>query len=136
MKINWIFYLLILGLLFVACDDDDDDDDVMENEITINILEPTEGETIALADCAEVHLHIEFTATVEMHEIEIELHPEDDVDDVIFEYDEHNHDLQIDFEQDVNLCDYAGQCFHLEVASYKDHDGNEKERADVEFCLE
>lgn len=134
MKIQWLFYLLILGLLFIACDDDDEND-AMENEITINILEPADGETIS--DCADVHIHIEVTASMENHEIEVELHPEDDVDDKIIAYDEHNHDEVIDWEQDVNLCSYAsGTCFHLEVAACKDHDCEEKERADAEFCLE
>lgn len=134
MKIKWIFYLLVLGLLFVACDDDDDDE-VTENQITITILEPADNEVIS--DCSDAHVHIEISASMENHEIEIEMHPEGDVDDKIIEYDEHNHDKEIDWEQDFDLCAYdSGTCFHLEVAACKDHDCEEKERAEVEFCLE
>jgi hypothetical protein len=139
MKTNFLYVLAILalGLSFTSCDDDDDDHDHDhgDNEITITIEEPTDGEVIT--ECDDVHVHIEITATDEIHDVEIVLHPEGDVDDKIIDYDEHSHESELDFDQDVNLCSYdAGQCFHLEVKVCKDHDCEETETAEVEFCLE
>ena len=55
----------------------------------------------------------------------------------IIDYDKHSHDQVITFEQDVDLCGYAaGTCFHLEVEACIDHDCEEKQTADVEFCLQ
>ena len=133
-KFNFYFLLSLLSFAFimVSCGDDEEEG---TNEITITIQEPTDGEVIA--DCADVHVHIDFDATVENHEIEILLHREGDVNDVALEYDEHDHDKSITFEQDVNLCDYpAGTCFHLEVAACVDHDCEEKTTAEAEFCLQ
>lgn len=132
-----LFGALVLGLTSCSDDDDHDHDDDPNNAITITIEEPMNDETIAMADCADVHVHIDFDASVENHEIEIVLHPEGDVDDKIIDYDKHDHDKNITFEEEVNLCDYpAGTCFHLEVVACVDHDCDNKETADVEFCLQ
>ena len=132
-KFYYLFAFALVGCLFItSCGDDDDDD---TNKVTITIEEPLDGSTIA--DCSEVHVHIEFEATEENHEFEIVLHPEGNVDDKIIDYDEHDHDKKIEFEQEVNLCDYpAGQCFHLEVVACEDHDCGEKATAEAEFCLQ
>lgn len=134
-KINfyYLFAFLTLGLLVTSCGDDDDDE--MTNQITITIEEPLNGETIT--ECSDVHVHIDFVATVENHEVEVVLHPEGDVNDKIIEYDKHDHDQTITFEQEVDLCSYAaGTCFHLEVKACVDHDCAESTTADVEFCLQ
>lgn len=121
----------------VACDKDDDDDHDHDNKITIEIEEPGDGENIAFADCADVHIHVHIDATVENHEVEIILHPEGDVSDKIIDHDMHGHDAEIVFEQSVDLCSYgAGACFHLEVMACLDHDCEEVEIAEVEFCLQ
>ena len=138
-KFYYLFAFLSLGLLFAGCNKDDDEmeEEPVVNQITITIEEPMDGENIAMADCAEVHVHIDFVASEENHEIEVVLHPEGDVDDKIIDYDEHDHDKEITFEQEVDLCSYAaGTCFHLEVAACVDHDCAEKETAEVEFCLQ
>jgi len=128
-KFYYLFAFVALGLLITSCGDDDD-----ENIITITIEEPIDGETIA--DCAEVHVHIDVDASIENHEIEILLHPEGDVDDKIIDFDKHEHDKEVKFEQEVDLCSYpAGTCFHLEVAACADHDCEKMGTADVEFCL-
>lgn len=128
-KFYYLFAFVALGLLITSCGDDDDD-----NKITITIEEPVDGETIA--DCADVHVHIDIDASVENHELEILLHPEGDVNDKILDSDMHEHDKEIKFEQTVDLCSYpAGTCFHLEVAACIDHDCETKETSDVEFCL-
>lgn len=130
--------LLILAfgaLLFTGCDDEDDDHMHGDNEITINILEPGPDEVVA--DASKVHIHIEVEASDENHNLEVVLHPDDDIDDKIIDFDQHSHDKVISFEQDVDLSDYpAGTEFHLEVEACKDHDCEEKEFADVEFSIQ
>ena len=133
---KFIYLILLTPLVFAisSCKDDDGDHD---NMITITIDEPVDGQNIPLADCAEVHIHVDIEASVENHELEIVLHPEGDVNDKIIDYDLHDHDKVISFTQEVDLCSYgAGACFHLEVEACIDHDCIEKARADVEFCLQ
>jgi len=138
MKILKTSYLLFLSLFIVSivgCTDDDDDHMHGDNEITITILEPAVNEVVS--DCSDVHIHVEIEATDENHEVEIVLHPEGDTSDKIIDFDEHNHDQKIVFEQDRDLCSYgATACFHLEVKACKDHDCEETVEADVEFCLQ
>lgn len=139
MKINTLLLLVFaLGALtFTACDNDDEDDTPTPagNEITIRILEPMADEVIA--DASEVHIHIEVEASDENHEVEIVLHPDGDLDDKIIDFDKHDHDQLITFEQDIDLSGYpSGTKFHLEVEAYKDHDGEEKEKADIEFSIQ
>lgn len=133
-KFKYILVFACLALFVFSCKDDDDSSDET-NQITITIEEPLDGETIA--DCSEVHIHVDVVASVENHEIEVILHPEGDTSDKIIDYDEHEHDQEIDFEQEVDLCSYeAGTCFHLEVFACVDHDCEEKAFAEAEFCLE
>lgn len=131
-KFHYLLPLFCLGLLITSCGDDPEDD---TNTITITVDEPLNDEVIT--DCADVHVHIDIEASIENHEVEIVLHPEGDVDDKIIDYDEHDHDKLITFEQEVDLCSYpSGTCFHLEVAACIDHDCEVRETADVEFCLQ
>lgn len=134
MSFKWLtLSFLSVMVLLSSCNKDDDDHD--DNEITISILEPTSGE--AFADASEVHIHIEIEATDENHEVEIKLHPEGDVNDLILDYDEHSHDQTIEFEQDLDLSSYpSGTEFHLEVEACVDHDCEETETADVEFSIQ
>lgn len=138
MKSINFFYLLLfvcLGVFISGCKDDDGDDPT--NTIAIEIEEPINDETIAMASCGDVHIHIDFVASVENHEVTVILHPEGDVNDKIIDYNEHAHDQTVNFEQEVDLCSYAaGTCFHLEVEACVDHDCEEMARADVEFCLQ
>jgi hypothetical protein len=127
--------ILVLGALFITACDNDDEDSHGNNEITINILEPGPDEVIANA--ADAHIHIEVEASEENHNVEIVLHPEGDLDDKIIDFDKHEHDQKIVFEQDVDLSGYpSGTEFHLEVEACKDHDCEEKEFADVEFSIQ
>jgi hypothetical protein len=134
-KFIYLLPVVLLALNLTSCKDDNDKEP--ENKITITIEEPIDGENIAMADCASVHIHVDFDATVENHEVEIVLHPEGDTSDKIIDYDEHDHDQKITFEQEVDLCSYAaGTCFHLEVVACTDHDCAEKTTAEAEFCLQ
>jgi hypothetical protein len=134
---KFIYLLVFSTLVFSVTSCGDDDGGEPENKITITIEEPMDGENIAIADCASVHVHVDFSATEENHEVEIILHPEGDVNDKIIDFDKHDHDKEITFEQEVDLCSYgAGACFHLEVEACADHDCAEKTTAEVEFCLQ
>lgn len=133
-KSYFLFAFLSFGFFMVGCEKDDDHDHE-DNEITILIDEPT-GD-VAMADCAEVHIHVDITATDENHNVELVLHPEGDVNDKILDIDKHDHDKEITIEQEIDLCSYpAGTCFHLEVEACVDHDCEEKTTADFEFCLQ
>ncbi len=130
-KFFYLFALAAFGLGLIGCSDDDDD----TNTITITIDEPVDGETIA--DCAQVQVHVDAVASDENHELIVVLHPEGNVSDKIIDYEEHTHDKEAHFEQEVDLCSYAaGTCFHLEVEACLDHDCAEKETAEAEFCLQ
>lgn len=129
-----------LSVFVTSCKKDDDDHDHdhdHNNVVTIVIQEPADNGTIARADCASVHIHVDFAASDELHEVEVELHPEGDESDKIIDFDRHTHDPSFKFEQDVDLCAYpAGTKFHLHVESYVDHDGEEKVSEEVEFTLQ
>lgn len=101
----------------------------------IEFEEPMAGEIVS--DASDVHIHVHFTASGgELHDIEIELHPEDDVNDLIIEFDEHNHTEEYVFEQEVDLSSYpSGTEFHLEAKVCLDHDCEESEFGDIEFSI-
>ncbi len=136
-KFYYLLAFVVLGLLAISCDDDEDNGGDATNQITITIEEPMPDEMIAMADCADVHVHIDIEASDENHEVEIILHPEGDVNNKILDIDMHEHDKVINIEEEVDLCSFpAGTCFHLEVEACIDHDCAMKETADVEFCLQ
>lgn len=133
-KLYYLFIFALVGTFLTSCGDDDDD---ANNQVTITIEEPLDGENIPYADCGDVHIHVDFEATVENHEVEIVLHPEGDVSNRILDIDLHEHDQLITIEQEVDLCSFpAGTCFHLEVEACVDHDCEEKATAEAEFCLQ
>ncbi|MEO0774919.1 MAG: hypothetical protein AAF146_00060 [Bacteroidota bacterium] len=141
MKLFQPFILLLLGICMISfhsCAEDEDDAPVpepaVENSITITIDEPTNDAVVS--NCEDVHIQVDFDASIENHEVEIVLHPEGDTSNKLIDYDEHNHDKEISFVQDINLCDFAaGTCFHLEVVACINHDCDQAETADAEFCL-
>ena len=135
-KFLYLFAFTALVLGVTSCGDDDSDNEPA-NTITITIEDPMDGGKIAMADCADVHIHVDFEATDEVHEVKVVLHPDDDVSDKIIDYDEHSHEQKFTFEEERDLCSYgAGACFHLEVEACVDHDCEETVSAEAEFCLE
>lgn len=119
---------LLLGLVLTACKKEE------VNQVTIEIEEPTPGEVVA--DAADVHIHINFTATDELHDIDIILHVDDDPSNVILDQHIHSHEQSYTFIQDVDLSSFpAGTKFHLEVEACEDHDCAEHAHADVEFSI-
>ena len=138
LKLYYLFAFLMAGVIFTSCGDDDDDHDhVGENKITITIEEPLANAVISRSECGMVHIHVDFVATEENHEVEVELHPEGNSDDKIIDFDMHAHDKEITFAEDIDLCAYpSGTVFHLEVEACADHDCEEKETAEIEFSIE
>ncbi len=134
-KFYYLFIFVALAMCAVACDDDadDHDDDHDDNMVTVTIQSPTDGGTIA--DCADVHIHVDVIASVENHEVEIVMY-ERDTEVEILDIDMHEHDAEILFEQDVDLCSFpTGTCFVLKVLACVDHDCEETSTATTEFCL-
>jgi len=104
------------------------------NQVTIDIQEPTAGETVA--DASQVHIHIELTATEELHDIHIHLHPDGDVSNMIIEQDIHSHEMTHTFMQDVDLSSFpSGTKFHLEVETCIDHDCEEEAKEEIDFFI-
>jgi hypothetical protein len=104
------------------------------NEITIRIISPVEDQVVANA--ASVLIHVEFEATDENHNVELFIHKDGDVNDVAFEWDQHDHDKKIVLMETIDLSSYpSGTKFHLEAESCKDHDCKNKVFKDVEFSI-
>ena len=132
LQFTFILALGLVSLMVTSCGEDETPSP--DNVVTITILEPASDEVVS--DASDVHIHIEIEATDENHNYEIELHPEDDVNDLILAIDKHEHDQKIEFEQEVDLSSYpAGTEFHLEVTACQDHDCEDKVFADVEFSI-
>ena len=133
LKFLYLFAFVSLVFVVTSCGDDEGSDPV--NTITITIDEPMNDEIIA--DCDHVHIHVDFEASDENHEVEVFIHPEGAVNDTAFYWSKHDHDKVITFTQDLDLCSYgAGACFHMEVSACVDHGCEEKTTADAEFCLQ
>jgi hypothetical protein len=74
------------------------------NEITIRIISPVEDQVVANA--ASVLIHVEFEATDENHNVELFIHKDGDVNDVAFEWDQHDHDKKIVLMETIDLSSY------------------------------
>ena len=132
---NLLMAALALGVLSIIGCDKDDDHDHDHNDITIDILEPMQDEVIA--DASDVHIHINFSATEELEEIEIVLYAHGEEEDKIIDFDHHTHDKTYEFKQDVDLSSYpAGTEFHLEIDVCEDHDCTEKVHKHLDFKLQ
>ena len=103
--------------------------------VEIDFEEPTAGEIVS--DAGDVHIHVHFHAdNGDLHDIEVKLHPDGDVDDMIIDFEGHEHVPDFDFEQDVDLSGYpAGTQFHLEAKACLDHDCEDVEMDDIEFSI-
>ena len=129
-----LFALLGVAAIFQSCEKEDDMHEHEDNEVTITIQEPSDGEVVA--DASDVHVHIDFEATEENHEIEVLLYPKGDESDKILDVDMHEHDAKIEFEQEVDLSGYAGGTeFVLYAQACVDHDCGEIESKEIEFSI-
>lgn len=123
-------WLVMLGVLVLtACNQDD----IASAEIEFE--EPTAGEVVA--DASDVHVHVHFTATSgELYDVEVKLHPDGNVDDMIVDEDEHVHSDEYVFMDDLDLSGYpAGTEFHLEAKACLDEDCESTEMGDIEFSI-
>lgn len=129
-----LVFLLLLGVSvgsISSCHDHDDDEN---NTVTIDIVTPKDGTKAANAKTVEVH--VKFSASVEMHELEIKLHPDGNSTNNIIDFDKHTHDKTYEFKETVDLSSFpAGTKFHLEVESCEDHDCKQVKVAESEFTI-
>lgn len=125
---------LILALATLwGCNKDDDHD---HQEITIKFLEPVDGGIIPLAEANLVHIHVEVEAEEENEEVEIRLYPVGDPGNLILDFDIHEHEPVIEFEEDVDLTAYSPGSFVLEVESCIDHECSETTEESITFSVQ
>lgn len=125
---------LVLTVGMVACDEETEDP---TNVITITFDEPMNEQVFDSTTCGDVHIHVEVSATDEIHNLEVVVHPEGHEDDKIIDFDGHIHESTYTFMQDINICSYpSGTEFHMEVTACKDHDCAETETADIHFEIQ
>lgn len=107
------------------------------DHVHIHFEQPTNGQKIALANAQMVPIHIHFESEAELHDIEIELHPEGDESNLIIAFDNHVHANEYMFIDTVDLSGFdIGDEFHLGASVCTDHDCEEPETADIHFELE
>lgn len=126
---SFLFVITLTGAFtLTSCDDHDEN-----NEITIEILKPT---TSIVTDIQNFEVHIKFTATGELHDLEVELHPEGDKENKIIEWDKHIHKKSYEFKESRDLSSFpAGTEFHLEVKACKDEKCKDFVVEDFEFKI-
>ena len=131
-RLNQLLGMLVLlsALVLTACNQEE------IAAVEIEFEEPMAGEVVA--DASDVHIHVHFRATSgEFHEVEVMLHPDGDVSDMIIEFDQHEHTDDFVFEQELDLSSYpAGTEFHLEAKACLDHDCESVEEGDIEFSIQ
>ena len=130
-KLSFLFVMGIGLVSFFSCEEHDDDDN---NVVSIAIVSPTDGSKAANARSVEVY--VKFSASVEMHELEIKLHPDGNSSNNIIDFDKHTHDKTYEFKETVDLSSFpTGTTFHLEVESCEDHDCKKVKKAEAEFSI-
>lgn len=131
MKLRNSLFIVLFGAVLLSttgCEKE------ASNEITIKIISPVEDQV--MANPGSVLIHIEFEATDENHNVEVFIHKDGDVNDVAFEWDEHDHDKKLVLMETIDLSSYpSGTKFHLEAEACKDHDCKNKVFKDVEFSI-
>ncbi|MBX2927709.1 MAG: hypothetical protein KF852_07745 [Saprospiraceae bacterium] len=127
---NSLFIALFGALLLTAAGCEKE----ASNEITINIISPVADQV--MANPGSVLIHIEFEATEENEAIEVYIHRDGNVNDVVFEWDTHEHDKKIVLMETIDLSSYpSGTKFHLEAEACKDHDCKNRVSKHIEFTI-
>ncbi len=122
------FTLLILIFTGFGCHNHDDDN----NTVVIDILRPEEGGVIL--NPSKTDIWINFTATGELHEIEVELYEKDERDEKIFYFEKHVHDKRFEFRETLDLSSFQkGTFFDLEVKVCLDEKCNSFVTEEVTF---
>jgi hypothetical protein len=121
-KMNRVLPILpmILFLLMVVMAACGEKDAMVEGEIIFET--PTAGAVVA--DPNQVNLQVRVTTSGdELHDLEITLTPQENPDDLILEFDGHEHEADYVFMESRNLSGYpAGTVFQLAVEACLDHD--------------
>ena len=126
--------MLLLGVSVISISSCHDHDEDENNTVTIDIVTPKDGTKATNAKTVEVH--VKFSASVEMHELEIKLHTDGNASNNIIDFDKHTHDKTYEFKETVDLSSFpAGTKFHLEVEACEDHDCKKVKVAESEFTI-
>ena len=103
-------------------------------DVTIDIISPVANQV--MTNPAEVLFNIIFTASGELHDIEIKVYPKDNPQDLILDFDLHEHKKVYEFTETRDLSSYPeGTTFVLEVDAYRDEEGTKKETQKIEFRI-
>jgi len=114
MKLKYFSFMFLVFAGF-GCHGHDDGN----NAIQIDILRPGEGEVIV--NPSKTDLWVNFNATGELHEIEIELYQKDERDEKIFYFEKHVHEKTFEFRESIDLSSFPkGTSFDLEIKACLD----------------
>jgi hypothetical protein len=125
MKKILLLLLAIAMFTLSACDEDQGHE---LNRVTITILHPTADQEISIVetqtDSVNIHVRFEWDGD-EGESVDIRLWAQSQNNDVIIDFDQHQHNKVFEFQQAVNLSSYpAGTQFQLEIFACEDHDCN------------
>ncbi len=122
------FSFVMIAAACMGCHGHDDGN----NTILIDILRPGEGEVIA--NPSKTDLWVNFTATGELHEIEIELYQKDEREEKIFYFEKHVHDKNLEFRESIDLSSFPkGTFFDLEIKACLDEKCNSFIKEEISF---
>jgi hypothetical protein len=129
MNKNWIIApLAALALATAACHRHD------EQTITVNILSPADNSTAANA--AAVPLQVLFTASDELHDVEVRVKNEANDSTVFYWEGSHLHVASYTLTDTLDLSGLpAGTQLHVEATGYYDHDATSGATAETHFTL-
>jgi hypothetical protein len=125
-----VICFVILGMLYLnSCHDHDE-----ENTTTIEIVSPKSGSKVL--DSKKVEVHVKFTATTELHNMAIKLHPDANPSNNIIDWDKHNLEKAYEYKVTKDLSSFpAGTKFRLKVELCEDHDCKNVKLEDIEFTI-
>lgn len=127
-------YLFILATLALsACEDHSHS----HGEAVITFLSPSDNEQIPVSQSSNVNIHIQFEWTGgEGEAIEVLLVALNQTNDVLIEFENHQHATSLEFEQAVNLSSYqAGTEFQVTAKACQDHDCVDSKASSIRFTL-
>jgi hypothetical protein len=112
---------LLIGLFLLqvtSCNKEDTLEDV-----TINFINPFNGQEIDLANAEEFQFNIVVTADKDLHDIFFTAFPTNDPSDKVVDIKRHRHDTEIEIVQIRDLSSYpSGTEFTIEIEVCVDHD--------------
>ncbi len=133
-----LFKALALAVLGVALLPACNDDEPLENVLTVEIESPAKNAVISMSQEDHVHVHVNIQATLDLHNITMQIHPLDDHDNIIWKVDSHGDgNAPFTHEEDLSFADYAFQPdtdYVIEVEACGNHQcegTNKLERANV-----